>query len=258
MQRRHFNKIPRVKLLGPFALCAGLVAGCGDSHNSTPPAPAQGPQTYFAPYVAGVTNLNNGSSVALLGPKSYGIDDTADKFSESTFLLQLPQQQGPQLINVGVTSSAKRGLLSLGIATNYVVTAGTYVPTSYEPPKTGSFALELAGQAGGLVQLIGQPAEPLVAATQCPILKSAQTYQFLTIPAPRIDSSASTGTKPAFTWDPKLETAYGSVDITSDGTNVTFANIHQATLPSVGGTGIPLNNHRPPRQELAAQPFSEM
>ncbi len=55
------------------------------------------------------------------------------------------------------------------------------------------------------MQLIGQPAEPLVAATQCPILKSAQTYQFLTIPAPRIDSSASTGTKPAFTWDPKLE-----------------------------------------------------
>jgi len=86
-------------------------------------------------------------------------------------------------------------------------------------PEPGSFAVELAGQAGGLVQLVGQPVEPLVAATQCPSFSSAQSYQFVTIPTAQ--------------WDPATDTAYGSVDIVTSGSAVTFQNIDQYILPSV-------------------------
>jgi hypothetical protein len=216
------------RLLGGLALllCA---AGCGSetkTSGTTPTAPTQGPQSYFAPYVVGTTN---GGSSSPGVSQIYAIDDSAATFSQSTFQLQLPTQQGPQVINVGVIAPAQRGLLGLGITTNYTNPGNAYVPTTFNPPKLGSFAVELAGQAGGLVQLVGQPAEPLVAAVQCPNLKSAQTYQFVTIPAPLIDSS-SAGLIP-YTWDPKLEAAYGNVDISSNGNNVTFDNIRQSTLP---------------------------
>jgi hypothetical protein len=108
---------------------------------------------------------------------------------------------------------------------------------TYNPPEAGSFAVELAGQAGGLVQLVGQPAQPLVAATQCPSLATPQTYLFITIPA----ALAPAGVTPhlADSWDPTTETAYGTVDIGSSGNTVAFQNIHQFTLPSEGGTGVP-------------------
>ena len=224
-------------------LCA---IGCGSGKGNpgttpdtpaTPTTPTAGLQTYFSPYVVGTTN---GAAKGLLtGPKIYTIDDTGNKFSQSTFQLQLPQQQGSQVINAGVTAAAQRGLLMLGITANYIPNATTNVfdATTYNPPKTGSFAVELANQTGGLVQLVGQPVAPLVAATQCPTLKTAQTYQFLTIPAGLIDSSSSG--QQAGTWDPTTDTAYGSVDISSNGSSVTFNNIHQYTLPSVGGSGAP-------------------
>ncbi|MCU1321293.1 MAG: hypothetical protein JWM43_942 [Acidobacteriaceae bacterium] len=222
--------------------------GCGSDTNTAgttpnPPAtPTQGPQTYFAPNVAGTTN----GLVRLTGPKIFAIDDFANLFSQSTFGLNLPQQ-GPQVINAGcflsgthctqsVATAGQRGLLSLGISTNYTVgSTGVYAPTNYNPPKTGSFAVQLAGQAGGLVQLAGQPVDPIVAAVQCPTLTAPQTYQFLTIPGALIDSS-SAGQKIGF-WDPRTETAYGSVDIGSSGSSISFGNIQQHTLPSVGGSG---------------------
>ena len=224
-------------LLGGVSLLL-CISGCGSGNKSSdiaPTAPAQGPQTYFAPYMAGTTN----GGVILGGPKIYAIDDSADAFSQSTFQLNPPQQQGPQVINVGVTTPAKRGLLSLGITTNYVSDSSsrTFIPTSYNPPKSGSFALELAGQAGGLVQLVGQPAALLVAAVQCPSSKTAQTYQFVTIPAALVNPSVVP--IPASTWDPTTDTAYGSVDISSDGVNINFNNIHQYTLSSQAPTQQP-------------------
>jgi hypothetical protein len=220
-------------LLGSMVLLI-CMAGCATSPNSgtAPTPPTQGPQNYFAPYIVGTSN---GGSI-LNGPENYAIDDSAKTFSQSTFQLLPLAQQGSQAINVGVSAAAERGLLSLGISTNYTNPGGAYVPTTFNPPKPGSFAVELAGQAGGLVQLVGQPVAPLVAAVQCPTLKTVQTYQFITIPAGLINASSSG--QPG-SWNPKTDTAYGSVDISSDGSNVTFDNIHQYTLPSVGGSGTP-------------------
>ncbi|WP_213805473.1 hypothetical protein [Granulicella sp. dw_53] len=213
--------------------------GCstGSASDPTPSTPQPGPQTYFSPYVAGTTN----GGTPLTGAKIYAIDDSATKFSQSTFQLQLPQQQGPQVINTGGFNSGQRGLLSLDITTNYIANSSTGVFDAVpRDSKTGSFAMELAGQAGGLVQLVGQPVSPLVAAVQCPSLKTAQPYLFMTIPAGLTNSPSPPG-KLAAAWNPKTDTAYGSVDISTDGSKVTFDNIHQYTLPSASGgqAGVP-------------------
>jgi hypothetical protein len=63
-------------------------------------------------------------------------------------------------------------------------------------------------------------------------MKSAETFLFVTLPAPLI----TTGTTPD-TWNPQLETAYGSVDISASDSTVTLANIKQYIL----GGGTPSN-----------------
>ncbi len=223
-----------VVLLFWISGCGGNVMSNATSSTSAT-APKQGPQTYFAPLVAGTTNGASGStSVILTTPQTYAIDDSANIFSRTIYPLN------PQVLNAGITSALLRGLSSLSITANYSNTAGgPYVDAPYPSPtspQTGSFAVELAGQAGGLVQLVGQPVAPLVAATQCPALTTPQTYQFMTIPAALITPTAG---PEGGTWDPSTDTAYGSVDISSSGSTVTFNNIHQFTLPSVGGSGAP-------------------
>jgi hypothetical protein len=191
----------------------------------------QGPQTYFAPYVAGATYADGNYSLSLSVPQTYSIDDTGGAFSQTAYGLH--GNTGAQILDAGVLAVGQRGLRSLGIDVNYICCNSSngnsgFYPSTYPTPEPGSFALELAGQASGLVQMVGQPVAPLVAAPQ--------TYQFVTIPSPlRSPGSAGGGTS----WDPTAETAYGSVDIASTGTAVTLQNIHQLTLPSVGGTGIP-------------------
>jgi hypothetical protein len=241
-----------VVLLFWISGCGGNVTSNATSSTSAT-APKQGPQTYFAPLVAGTTNGASGSTpVALTALQTYAIDDTADKFSQTIYPL------APQVINAGVTNVLPRGLLSLGITANYSSTAGgPYVPTTYTPPppsQTGSFAVELAGQAGGLVQLVGQPVAPLVAATQCPTLTTPQTYQFLTIPAALV-TSGSAGQSLDPVWEPTTDTAYGSVDISSSGSTVTFNNIHQFTLPSVGGPGTPAQQTASPAMGVCGPTF---
>ncbi len=169
-----------------------LFAGCGGgSTKSTSPSNTQKqPQTYLAPYVAGTTNGSGTQLLPLTGTETYAIDDTANAFSQSIFGLG-SNAQGPQAINVGVVTKGQRGLLDLGITANYAPSGGTYVATPYSPAMTGSFAVELAGQAGGLAQIVGQPAVPLVAASQCPSLPKPQTWQFITIPGGLIQSSSS-------------------------------------------------------------------
>jgi hypothetical protein len=95
--------------------------------------------------------------------------------------------------------------------------------------------VELADQGGGLLQLTGQPFVPLVPTVTCPSMKDAETFLFVTLPTPL--STTGTG---ADAWDPQLETAYGSVDISASGSTVTLANIKQNILPSAGG-GTPVN-----------------
>lgn len=238
--------VPRIRTVNLSGITLLLLysLGCGtNTTSSTPPdapvPPVQGPQTYFAPYIAGTTNV--AANNPLTGPKIYAIDDSAGTFSQSTFQLQPPQQQGPQVINQGVVASVRSGLLSLGITTNYTPSGNAYTPTTVNPLKLGSF-VELAGQAGGFVQLVGQPVSPLVAATQCPNSKTAQTYQFMTIPAGLINSVPP---RLAAAWNPATDTAYGSVDISSDGSNIKLDNIHQYTLSS-GGTGAPVQQPSSP------------
>jgi hypothetical protein len=208
------------------------ITGCSGNpaSNATSGTQAQsqkGPQTYFASTTAGTANGG-----LLHGPEVYVIDDFSNVFSQSTYQVN-QAQEGAQVINYGVTTGLPHGLLNLGTSANYVATGSAFVPTTYNPPKSGGFAVELAGQAGGLVQLAGQPVTPVVAAVQCPSFKAAQTYQFLTIPAPLLNLEN------AATWNPAVETAYGSVDISSNDSTFTFDNIRQFTLPSVGGPGTP-------------------
>jgi hypothetical protein len=202
---------------GILLLC--WLAGCGTSINTASQptgTTTANPQTYFAPYVAGDSN-----SV----PQTFTIDDVKESFSQTIY--QPLGTPGLQVLNAGGFSVGQRGLRSLGITANYAYSSdtGLYEKTTYpaNAPEIGSFAVELAGQAGGLVQLVGQPPEPLVAATQCPSSSSAQTYQFVTIPN--------------MEWNPGTDTAYGSASIVSSGSAVTFKNIQQYKLPSVCGTG---------------------
>jgi hypothetical protein len=234
--------------LGGVVLLVGI-SGCGGNVTSNATtaatsapasaAPKQGPQLYFAVSAAGATNDVNGvpSPLETEGNQlyeTYAIDDSADAFSQSIYLL------APQVINAGTTSALSRGLLGLDIMENYSATGvsstATYVPMPVLQPNMGeSFAVELAGQAGGLMQLVGQPVAPLVAATQCPTQATPQTYQFLTIP--NALPSPNQGSNP--TWNPATQTAYGSVAISSSGSNITFNNVQQFTLPSAGGTAAP-------------------
>ena len=201
--------------LGTVLLLCWL-AGCGKGVAPvTQTAPTTtGPQTYFAPYVEGIA----GGETSL----TYTIDDVAGSFSQTTY--QPLTQPGPQVLNAGVLTVGQRGLRSLGITATYTFSNDTtsYQVTPYPMPGLpGSFAVELAGQAGGLVQMVGQPVQPLVAATQCPS-SSAQTYQFVTIPNQQ--------------WDPTTDTAYGSVEISSSGSDVTFKTISPSTLTGGGPT----------------------
>jgi hypothetical protein len=229
---RHFalEHDPSPRPAGKTCLLGGVlllfwITGCGTS-STTPPASAPGPQTYFAPFVAGAP---------VADPETYTIDDSINTFSQTTYQVQPPV--GPQVISSGSFAKSSRRLLSQGTTANYLNTGVITTPPTISTPPPGGFAVELAGQAGGLVQLFGQPVTPLVAAMQCPNFTAAQHYQFITIPAALTDPSVVP--QPALTWDSKTNTAYGSVDIISSGSMVTFNNITQSLLPSVGGSGVP-------------------
>jgi hypothetical protein len=216
-----FRKLVERACLFGGTLLISVMIGCGGVTPSKTVS-EQAPQTYFAPFVASSTEV-----VTILGPSTFTIDDSANTISQTAVA-----QQGPQVVESAGFAVSTRGLLSLGTTTDYSTTNGGV--TTQNP---GGFAVELTGQAGGLVQLVGKPAAPLVAATQCPNLATPQTYQFISIPAARISAPAST-TQAPFTWDPAIQTAYGSVDISSNGSAVNF-NIKQFTLPPVGGSGAP-------------------
>jgi len=233
-----FPRLAKKASLFGGVLMAFLIAGCGGSTTKQTSTTTASPQTYFAPVVSGVTYTNGSNSVSLLTPQTYSIDDAGGTFSQSAFgLLNTP---GSQVLTAGGLSVGQRGLRSLGIDVSYVCCNSSngnavYYPVTYPTPEPGSFAVELAGQTGGLVQLLGQPVAPLVAATQCPNFTTPQTYQFITLPEP----STQQGTNPRGKWNSNTDTAYGSVDIVSSGSTVKFQNINQSTL----GGGTPANSY---------------
>jgi hypothetical protein len=180
----------------------------------------------------GASPSEGGYATATLA--TYTFDDTAKTFVQSTYAFN-GTQQGPQINNSGVMATLSRGLLSLGTEYEFPYAGGT-TGTTYNPPLTGSWAVELAGQGGGLVELLGQPVSPLVAAESCPSLATSESFQFVTLPAATTNSTSQ-----QLTWSPQTETAYGSVEIGTSGSKVNFRSIQQFTLPSVGGKGAPAN-----------------
>lgn len=216
----------RFESLVPSALliAAWIVSGCSSGSTKITPPPSQpGPQTYMAPFIVGDSGQSGSQGYAVF---AYQIDDVAQTFSKSTYYTgevggQL--QQGTRTYDAGTTTALARGLLSFGL--DYTFSNGNI--TTYNPPQAGGWAVELPNQAGGLVQIAGEPIEPIVAATSCPNLKSPQTYQFLTLPAP-----FPSGLSEPYSWDPTQETVFGSVDVSSSGGTVTFNNIQQYALPS--------------------------
>ena len=160
-------------MAGDFLLIL-WTAGCGGSTPTTPSKSQASPQTYFTPAVVGD---------AVASPTAYSFDDTALSFQQTTYSTET--QPGPQILEAGNFTLAQRGLRGMGISTSYGLdpsNPNAYIPHNFNPPESGSFAVELAGQIGGLAQLLGQPVEPLVAATECPSSSSHQTYQFVIIP----------------------------------------------------------------------------
>jgi hypothetical protein len=207
------------------------LAGCGAGNQNTSASTQQAaPQTYLAPYISGgAIGINS-------PPTAYTIDDTAQTFSVATFLVNGHAQNGSQVYFAGsmaTTPPLARGLLSPGTTYSYTYPNGT----TYSTPEAG-WGIEMAGQSGGLVALYGQPATPLVPAETCPNYTTPQTFQFLTLPGAFISSGTA-----QHAWNSNIETAYGSADISSSGTTVTFDNIKQYTLPATvgGASGTPAN-----------------
>ncbi|WP_263358135.1 hypothetical protein [Acidicapsa ligni] len=197
-------------------------AGCGGSNGGQISTSPSSPQVYFAPSVGG-------NSQQILS-----VDDTNGIFTQTQYGTQIGP--GPQVIDTGVLSIDQHGLRSLGILNNYAFssTTGIYEPVTYPAtsPEEGSFAVELPNQAGGFALLTGEPLMPLMNASQCPSLSTAQTYLYLTIPgalAP-VDGEQEYGG-----WNPATDTAYGSVDISTSGGTVKFLNNVQYILPTAPG-----------------------
>jgi hypothetical protein len=235
------NSSHPISLSEKLALAAGLlgslglalcVAGCSSAttKNSSGSSPSSTPQQtapmYMAPAVSGTT----------YGSVAYSLDETNNVFEVNAYnTLSSTPNVASLTVNAGVVAAGPRGLHTLATESSYTYVAGSpgawIGPTSYKPPLPGGFAVELSGQDGGMVQLAGLPVVPVVNAAQCPG-SSTQTYQIIAIPA------VVSGNTPV-SWNPVIDTAYGSVDVSSSGSTVNFQNIHQFTLPTAGGTGAP-------------------
>lgn len=216
--------------LGLLLQAANL--GCGGSKTSSaPPASPSSAQTYMAGVVAGEYKDASTSVTQLLS--TYTIDDKSLLFSQSSYGF-IGSQNGQQLNYSGVATKLNRGLLNLGIAYDSTAFGTNSCPGSNcSPPVTGNWAIELSGQAGGMVGLHGFAFTPLVAAQDCPNFSSAQKFQFVTIPT---YIGPNNGFPAA--WDPKADTAYGSVEISTSGSTVNFKNIQQFTV-----TGAQVNSY---------------
>jgi hypothetical protein len=221
------------------AASLGIMTGCNSltisSSSGTPPSTSSNAsQLYFAPQM-GAQSLS-----------TYTLDPTASTgYPDGTFVRTTYNVSGAIITDSGGINlpgtKPSNGVLSLD--TSYI--------DGSEPISealTGSWAVELPGQAA-LVQ-ISTPAvsgiggvtidavnyfTPAVPTQSCPSLKSAETFQFVTIP----NGLSTSGAIGPNSWNPQLETAFGSVEIAATGTSVTFTNLSQSTLPAGGKAGKP-------------------
>jgi hypothetical protein len=207
-----------------MALAASLAAmaiGCGSGGKSTVSAgtPANPSQLYFAP------RMDSGSQA------TYAIDHTANP---NTFVRSTYNAQGELITDAGEVSSLSNGIDSLSATYIYGGGNGTVNSVSLTNPVTGGWVVELPDQAA-LVELNIPPVEtsegtkisavnyftPAVPTQSCPSLKTAQTFQFVTIPR----------NLPAAT-----ETAYGSVKIATSGSTIEFSGASTYNFSGVSCT----------------------
>jgi hypothetical protein len=200
-----------------------LISGCGGTSKSISDPASQNPsQLYFAPTM--------GDQIG--SPSTYALDHTAGTFVRSTY-----SASGATIMDAGVLSTSD-GIDALSVEYIY---SGNGDFTS-NAGLSGSWAVDLPGQAA-LVQIDTPPEGSSISAVNhftpaaptesCPSLTTAETFQFVTIPkqlAPATQTTIGTGN-----WDPTLETAYGSVQISTSGTAVTFNKVTQNTLPAGAG-----------------------
>jgi hypothetical protein len=202
-------------------LAGAALIGCSSttSSNSNPVPPTNPVQTYLA---AGVGSL-----------ETYLIDNTANDFVATSY-----SSSGGTVQASGSVSSLSNGILDLDI---------TYLPgqTITSAPLTGNWVVEIPGQAA-LMELettstygTNTAFAPLAPTQTCPSMSTAETIQFVTIPK----QLSTQSTLESNGWNPQLETAYGSVTISTSGTTVQFSSISQSTFPAANGgaAGPPIN-----------------
>jgi hypothetical protein len=207
-------------------LVAALLDGCSNSANIST-STASSPQLYMAPTVIG------GSGGVTSTDATYSISDKDLTFEQKTYAFN-GYQSGAQVNYSGKFTSLSRGLLKLDV--NYACGTPTLEGCpGVTPPADPGWAVELANQDGGLLQMPGQPFIPLVPATDCPSMSSAETFLFVTLPAPVLTGATTTKGN----WNPGLETAYGSVDISATGSAVTLAKINQYFLSGGKNLSVP-------------------
>lgn len=224
--------------IGTAALCVALtasafLAGCGEvvkkAQSATQPTVQPGPQSYFSGAVAGGYKGGSVSDSEYLA--TYDFDDSASTFAQFTFTFTSGDQKGPQLNFSGSWSALPRGILNLGITYSNGQYGDASAPGSginYNPALTGNWAFELAGQAGGFVNLDGMPFVPIVATQSCPSFTKSVTYQFITIPT-YIGYDLAGPNGGIQNWDVQDDTAYGQVTVSTSGSTVTFNKIQQFT-----------------------------
>jgi hypothetical protein len=212
---------------------AGIAAVAGCSSGTVGSSKGAGGETnpwqlYFSPQMT-----NNAQA-------TYAIDDSENTFVRSTY-----SPSGQTITDSGTFSSLSGQIVALGVT--YISDLdNSYTVASDSSPIAGSYAVEISGQAALIAvntpQLAGTPEtipaisyfSPAVPTASCPNLASAQTFNFVTIPKTLAPATATTLSSSS--WNPQLETAFGTVQVSTSGTSVQFGKISQYTLPAGGAS----------------------
>jgi len=207
-----------------------ITLGCSGSKSSSPANSGSTP----APNPQGSSKLYFSPAMGDVYAATYSIDHTANTFVRKVYGFNNSPANGPTVTDSGVIASLSSGIVSLDTTYNE---NSTGTSTTYDPPLTGSWAVEIPGQAALIGMKDYATFTPAVPTGTCPAFSSPQTIQFVTIPN-RLSTNA--GGVVANNWNPQLETAYGSAQVSVNGTAVQFSSVAQSTFPANGKSGTPL------------------
>jgi hypothetical protein len=225
--------------LWPALLAAIFIAGCGSSKPAAPPATTavEPVYTYYA-----MNSQPNASGGSLL----YTIDHVKNNVVQSS-----ATRTGVGLAGSGSFTSSANGFLAPVL--------NTFV-SPIESGEVGNWAVELPGVAGFFYQSVPNSANldgttggplgqgdttqnviPLVSNSVCPSYPQAQIFQFVSFPGALHAGGDSGLGNGAGSWNPLVDTAYGSVSLSTAGPLVNLVSIAQYLLPSATTPpGIPV------------------